>query len=413
MRDFRLLTLVSAFVFVAMGFTSPVMTIYLESLGASFAQISLILTSFTLAALLANYTSGRLSDRLTRRKPLLIGGLLLLGFAYFWLSRVPTATLAWPVRIVEGIGSGTYATLSLAMMGDLLEHSGRRGRSMGIFRGIGSASFAVGAVAGGWFATRFSAPVVFLIAAGCYAAAAGVMILIHERRSMGAPAAAAEPPPLSAGAAPPTPLAAPLGAPQGYPLRTLGLPALFLGGVFIWTAAVGAAASMWPNAMAHMGYDQQTISSLWGLAALIELPGMTIAGALSDTIGRAPLLAAGAFGVSLVFLGYIFVAQWLPALVGVQVLRGLSYGSYMASAMTYAAEHGNRQNRGSVSGIYSAATGGGQLAGTLTGGLVVQAFGFPPLFALCALAAVIGGVCFLTLNSRESHKKAVDYVETA
>ena len=45
---------------------------------------------------------------------------------------------------------------------------------------------------------------------------------------------------------------------------------------------------MWPNAMAHMGYSQQTISSLWGLAALIELPGMTIAGALSDAIGRAP-----------------------------------------------------------------------------------------------------------------------------
>jgi MFS family permease len=130
-------------------------------------------------------------------------------------------------------------------------------------------------------------------------------------------------------------------------------------------------------------------------------------------VGRAPLLAAGAFGVSLVFLGYIFVAQWLPALVGVQVLRGLSYGSYMASAMTYAAEHGNRQNRGSVSGIYSAATGGGQLAGTLTGGLVVQAFGFSPLFALCALAAIAGGICFLTLNSREQKVKAMDYVETA
>jgi MFS family permease len=400
MRDFRLLTLVSALVYVAMGFTSPVMTIYLESLGASFAQISLILTSFTLAALLANYSSGRLSDRLTHRKPLLIGGLLLLGFAYFWLSRVPTANLAWPVRIVEGIGSGTYATLSLAMMGDLLEHSVRRGRNMGFFRGIGSASFAVGAVAGGWFATHFSAPVVFLLAAGCYVAASLVMVLIHERRSIGALAAAAS-------------AAAPLGAPTGYPLRTLGLPALFLSGVFIWTAAVGAAASMWPNAMAHMGYSQQTISSLWGLAAFIELPGMTIAGTVSDAIGRAPLLAAGAFGVSFVFLGYIFVAQWLPALIGVQVVRGLSYGSYMASAMTYAAEHGSRQTRGSVSGIYSAATGGGQLAGTLAGGLVVQAFGFPPLFALCALAAVIGGICFLTLNSREPQNKAADYVETA
>ena len=62
MRDFYLLTLVSGLVFAGVGITSPVMTIYLESLGASFAQISLILTSFTLAALLANYTSGRLSD---------------------------------------------------------------------------------------------------------------------------------------------------------------------------------------------------------------------------------------------------------------------------------------------------------------------------------------------------------------
>ena len=113
------------------------------------------------------------------------------------------------------------------------------------------------------------------------------------------------------------------------------------------------------------------------------------------------------------FLGYIFVAQWLPALIGVQIVRSLPYGSYMASAMTYAAEHGDRQTRGSVSGIYSAATGGGQLAGTLAGGLVVQAFGFPPLFALCALVAVVGGICFLTLNSREPQKKAADYAETA
>jgi MFS family permease len=194
--------------------------------------------------------------------------------------------------------------------------------------------------------------------------------------------------------------APPLGAPEGYPARGLGLPALFLAGVVIWTGAIGAAASMWPNAMAHLGYSQQTISSLWGLAALVELPGMLGAGILSDAIGRAPLLAAGAFGVSLVFLGYVFVAQWLPALIGVQMVRGLSYGSYTASAMTFAAEHGSRRTRGSVSGVFAAATGAGQLAGTFTGGLVVQAFGFTPLFTLCAAAAVVGGICFLSLYRR-------------
>jgi MFS family permease len=244
---------------------------------------------------------------------------------------------------------------------------------------------------------------VFLLAAGCYTASAAIMLLVHEHRTGGEPNPAPpdelldEPVAQAAGGA----LIEPLGAPAGYPQRSLGLPALFLTGVGIWTAAVGAAASMWPNAMAHLGYSQQTISTLWGLAALVELPGMTGAGIASDAVGRAPLLAAGAFGVALVFLGYIFVAQWLPALIGVQIVRGLSYGSYMASAMTYAAEHGNRQTRGSVSGIYSAAAGGGQLAGTLAGGLVVQAFGFTSLFWLCTLAALIGGVCFLSLQRRE------------
>jgi MFS family permease len=193
----------------------------------------------------------------------------------------------------------------------------------------------------------------------------------------------------------------PLGAPAGYGRRGLGLPSLFLLGVFAWTAAIGAAASMWPNAMSHLGYSQQAISSLWGLAALVEFPGMMAAGALSDSVGRAPLLAAGGFGVALVFVGYIVVAQWLPALLGVQVVRGLSYGSYMASAMTYAAEHGDRRTRGSVSGIYSAATGGGQLLGMLASGLIVQAFGFTTLFWLCALAALAGGLCFLSLRSHE------------
>jgi MFS family permease len=192
----------------------------------------------------------------------------------------------------------------------------------------------------------------------------------------------------------------PLGAPTGY--VGLGLPLLFLAGVFLWTSAVGAFTSMWANAMTHAGYSQQTISSLWGLAALIELPGMAAAGAISDIVGRAPLLAVGGFGVALVFGAYIFVIHWLPAVIAAQVGRGLSYGSYMANAMTYTAEHGNRYTRGSVSGVFSAAAAGGQLAGMLAGGFVVQAAGFTPLFALCALAGLLAGGCFILLHRTES-----------
>lgn len=385
MRDFRLLTVVSSLTFVAMGLTLPVMTVYLEKLGATYVEISLILTSFTLTALLANYASGWLSDKLHRRKPLLLAGLLLLACAYVWLSRVPDASQAWPARILEGVGSGAYGTLSLAMTGDLLEHSSRRGRIMGLFRGIGSATFAVGAVAGGWLATTFSPPSVFLAGAGCYAAAAAVMLAVHDRPRP-APVAGHEP----------------LGAPVGY--NGLGLPMLFLGGVFLWMAATGAFTSMWANAMSHAGYSQQAISTLWGLAALIELPGMTIAGVISDIVGRAPLLAAGAVGVALVISAYIFVIHWLPAVVAAQVGRGFSYGSYLANAMTYTAEHSTPFTRGSVSGVFSAATGSGQLAGMFAAGLIVQTFGFTTLFTLCTLAALCAAVCFIALHRSETHR---------
>lgn len=434
MRNFRLLTLVSALVFVGSGITSPVMTIYLESLGASLAEISLILTSFMLTALVANYVVGRVSDRLGARKALLVAGLLLLAIAYFWLARVASAGMAWPVRIVEGIGSGAYGTLSLAMMGDILERSGRRGQRMGFFRGIGSVSFAIGAFSGGWFATQFSRPGAFLLAACCYLAAALAALLVYEPRRSPAAALpepapqalapvepevapapesalelpsepAAEPPaepPAEQAVAPAAELA---GAPSGYPLRGLGLPMRFLAGVLLWTAAIGVLSAMWPNAMGHQGYSQQTISSLWGLAALIEMPGMQGAGYLSDAFGRAPLLAVGAFGITLVCIGYALFARWLPALLGVQVLRGLSYGSYTGTAMTFAAEHGDRRTRGSVSGVFTAASGGGQMLGTLAGGFIAQAFGFTIMFALSSTLAAIAGIFFISLHCKEAQER--------
>lgn len=389
MRDLRLLTLVSLLVFSAMGLTMPVMTVYLETLGASYAEISLILTSFTLTALLSNYASGWLSDRVRRRKPLLAVALLLIAIAYIWLGRVLDATQAWPLRILEGIGSGAYGTLSLAMTGDLLEHSNRRGRLMGMLRGVGSAAFAVGAVAGGWLATHFSSPFVFVVAGACYAAAALVMLAVRERSP--------------ADVAGERTTTEPLGAPSGY--WGLSLPALFLGGVFLWMASTSAVTSMWANAMRSLGYSQQTISTLWGFAALIEFPGMTFTGIISDAVGRPPLLAAGAVGVAVVFLAYNFFAQWLPALVGAQVGRGLSYGSYLANAMTYTAEHANPLTRGSVSGVFSAASGGGQLAGMLAGGLIVQAFGFTWLFVTCSLAALVAAACFIALHSNETNQR--------
>lgn len=382
MREIRLLTLISSLLFVAQGIIAPVMSVYLESLGASFAEISLILTSAALAGLATNYAAGYFSDRIGRRKPLLVAGLFLAAVAYFLLARVPNATAAGGLRVLEGIGLGAYGTLSLAMMGDLLDRSSQRGRRIGFLRGLGSFFFAAGAFTGGWIVAQTSSAFVFQVAAACYLAASVVGLLLREEARHPSSAQAAAP------AQPPQPSVG----------RTL--PAAFLVGVFLWTMALGANSAMWPNAMSHLGYSQQTISQLWGLAALVEFPGMHWAGVLSDTVGRGPVLVAGGLGMAVIFTSYIFLARWLPALIGIQALRGLAYGSYTASAMTFAAEQGSRATRGSVSGLFTTATSGGQLVGILAAGFVVQWLDFNALFAACATATAASALFFLSLGRR-------------
>ncbi len=379
MHNYRLLTVVNGLFFAAIGVTAPLITLYLEALGASYAHISLILATFVLSMLASNYLWGRLSDRMGRRKPLLVAGLFGLAVAYVGLSRVQSANGAWVVRVLEGASSAVYITLSLAIMGDALERSGAKGQQMGVFRGIGSLAFAGGALIGGRFADAYSLPQTFLLAS-LFPLLAGVTALGLQPARQSAPVIKVE-------SGSQTPVAR-------------GLPLLFLAGVVLWMAAHSASTSMWPNYMAALGYSKTAISSLWGLAAFTEMPFMYAAGVLSDLMGRALLLAAGGFAIALVQVGYILLARYLPALAGVQVLRGFGFASYTTTAMTYTTEQGDRRARGGASGLFYTVASAGQLLGMFMGGLLAQTWGFVILYVVCGLLAATGGVLFLALRRR-------------
>ncbi len=295
MHNFRLLTLIFALVYVTIGVGSPLMTLYLEELGADYARISLILTCVAATALLSNYLWGRLSDKFGRRKPFLISALLAMTVTYTLLSRVPNAAWAWPILMINGAAMAAYTTPSLAMVGDLLAGHPNRGRRMGIYRGIASLTFAIGAVSGGRLADVTSISTALALCAAFYGVAALVALTLHETK----PVQSATPGLVL------TPSAIP---------REERVPNLFLAGVMLWVGGIGAAVSMWPNYMASLGYSKTAISSLWGLAALVEVPGMALVGSLSDLFGRAPLLAAGGLGVAVVLMGYVAFSRLLPAL---------------------------------------------------------------------------------------------------
>lgn len=383
MRNFYILTFATALAYVAIGISSPLVTLYLEGLGAGYLTISLILTSSIAAMLVGNYGWGRLADRTGRRKPLLVAGLLVLAVTWYALSRVSSPGAAWAVRLVEGLGYAAFNTLGLTMLGDILQSSARKGQGMGLSRGIGSAAFALGAFMGGRLADAYSLQTALALCGALYLLSALATLAVEET-----------PPP------PPLPTA-PAGAPPA-PARGLtgGLPLLFLAGVLLWITAHSASTTLWPNYMETLGYTPTTISSLWGLAALVEFPAMVVSGVLSDTLGRATLLAAGGLSMMLVQIGYLALAGLLPALLITQVIRGFGFGSYTSTAMTYTAEHGAQATRGSRSGAFFAVSSAGQLLGMLLSGALAQSFGFAVVYGVCIVLMTSSAVCFIALKRR-------------
>lgn len=392
MSNLLLLTGIIGLVYLSIGFSSPLITLYLKDLGASFWQISLILTSYSATALLSNYAWGRVTDRIGRRKPILLAGLLGLAGVYWQMGRVPDANTAWAIRVVEGIASAAYLTPSLALMGDLLATTGQRGRRMGYYRGSASMMFAVGAFFSGSIADRTSIASVLSLCAGIYLLAAICTLFVQEVA------------PVKKNIVAETAVPAP-GDTTGQATPDRHLPLLFLLGAVLWTAAHSAGTSMWPNYMAELGYAKTEITRLWSLAALVEFPSMAAAGIASDVVGRAPLLFAGSTFAAVVHIGYVTLAAVVPALLVIQIFRGFAFGSFTTTGMTFAAEWGGQQRRGRNSGVYNAANGAGGLIGTFLGGTIVQLLGFGSLYTVCAIFAGGSAIAFLLLRRQQKKEK--------
>lgn len=397
MKNYRLLVLINGLFFAAIGITAPLVTLFFEEeLGADKSRIAIILTSVVLVVMVGNYSWGRLSDWLGRRKPIWAGGLFGVAATSLLLSQSPDVNTAWTIRMFGALATAAYTTLSLAIMSDVFAQaeaeskqrggpSFQKGRQMGFYRGLGSFAFAIGATFGGRLADLVSLRAVFVACGALYLLAGLFALLLDEGRTeSGGGEHSVENMPEPDG--------------ENSTTQERRLPLLFLLGVTLWMMAHSASASMWPNYMRELGYSKTWIGSLWGLAAFIEFPAMWLAGILSDMAGTVIMLAAGGFLIAIVNLGYLLIAVYLPALLGIQVVRGFGFGSYTTSAMTFTTDFGVQRTRGRTSGLFYTTASAGQLLGSYLGGTLADWQGFGFMYGFCAASALCAGLCFLLLR---------------
>lgn len=168
--------------FLAGATTGPFLSLYAQSLGATLAQIAWVIGGNATASLVANLFWGGRVDRAGRRKPFLVGAMATLTVTNLAAANIPVG--AWwllpPIQIVGGVASGAYSIASLATMGTILADHPRRATMLGGYRMSGSLAFGVAILIAGAVARRFGFHATFSAAAGIYAAAFVLTLLLRE-----------------------------------------------------------------------------------------------------------------------------------------------------------------------------------------------------------------------------------------
>ena len=311
--------LLYATLYAGWGVLSPFLPAVLAARGASAEEIGLLLAAGIAVRLVTTPALGALADRLAAPRQVLAALLLAsaaLGLGY-GLAPAGLAALLL-VGIAHHAASGPVGPLPDALaVPAAAAPRGRGGFDYGAVRGAGAAAFIAGTLLAGPAVALAEVPLVVLwLNAGLFALAAGTALLLP-------------PPPLRRADAPDS-------VPAGGGLRALlAIPAfrrlLLVAGLIAGSHAfyAGFATLRWQAA----GIAPETIGLLWAVSVAAEVAVFLLLGRrLLARLGPGGLTALAAAAGALRW-SVMALTAWVPALLLVQPLHGLTFAAQHLAAM--------------------------------------------------------------------------------
>jgi len=369
---------------LGLGIIGPIIPIYAENMGATFIQIGLMSSAWSISRLIFTAPVGKLSDR-TSKKRIIAAGLGVYAIISVLYAIAWDYTSLITIRFLHGIGSAMAMPIAMAYAAELSEE-GKEGRSMGTLTMAMFAGMGLGPLIGGYLTDYFSLSAPFY-AMGALAALSLLLTLLFLPDD-----------PTGRG-----------GKRKDPPSFRKVLSNKILRAVFIYRA-VGALGrgSIWGFLSLYISGSVES----GGLGLPIATAGLILSvgqfssallqgpsGVLADRYDKRLLtILGGVVGAAGLLIFPISDTAWEVMLARMVFAVGSALGMPALSAI--AAIEGRELGVGTTMSVLQSAMSLGMIVGPLLSGYLVDLYGLNPIFYVSSVITLLGTAMFW-LSSRD------------
>ena len=313
--------------------------------------------------------SGRWSDRLGARKPIVLLGYSLSSLVRPFIAITSTWAHVFAIRVVDRVGKGLRSAPRDAMLASLAP-PGQRGRVFGYHWAMDHAGAAVGPLLATVFLYFAPDDYRLLFALTIIPGALAIAALTRVPEVPGVPVVPAV---------------------RGLPGVRLPAPLK----KYLWILAVftlgNSSDAFLLLQLSHAGVPLMGLTLLWSAQHAIKAAITMWGGMLSDRLGRRALIISGWIIYAIVYAGFAF-SQTVYALVGWFLLYSTYAAAVEGSEKALIADLTPEALRATAYGWHAAIQGFGALAAGIVFGVLWQYFGAPVAFLTGAALALTAAV---------------------
>lgn len=364
----------------ASGLLIPTLPLYVHSLGASFAVVSVVVAMAGLGTLAADVPAGVIIGRFGRRPAMIIGAgsLVVSALGLAWSSLILELVA---FRILSGMGSALWSISRHAFLAEEVTPR-ERGRALATFGGVNRIGTFAGPAVGGFVASAYGLVAPFYVYAAVALVATIVAFLVVPESRLHESHAA-----------------------RGFRWRSIprlarenarALSTAGLAQIFAQMIRSGRQIIIPLYAAYAVGLDVGAVGTIVSASSAVDMTLFYPAGVVMDRFGRRasiiPSFLVLGIGMALVPLTHDFLS-----LLAATLLIGLGNGIGSGSMMTLGADLAPKGETGQFLGIWRLIGDAGSTGGPIVVGAIADLLGLG--LAAVALSAIglLSVVVFLTL----------------